>query len=153
MEEINSSQIPKSLKTFASILLIFFSVAGAAAVKTTPLSLPPAKIITLNESSGTLEKMFGPHQKNILQETVELLRQNPQYTLSIAGHVSASNDSEQDKKTADEIAFYAKNYLLQNGVASKRFDGTTSYGSSKPREEKSKEDANNTRIEIIFDVF
>jgi len=72
-----------------------------------------------------------PELYKVLDEVVEILKQNPELTLSIDGHTSDDGNYEMNMKLSQQRANNVKKYLISKGIDSSRLDAK-GFGPNKP---------------------
>jgi len=75
--------------------------------------------------------------KLILKESVQILKDNPNARIRIAGYTSASGTEEYNQGLSQRRATAVRNYLVQAGVLSPERLSTIGYGENKPAERES----------------
>lgn len=76
----------------------------------------------------------------VLQRKAEVLRDNPDMEITIAGHADERGSNEYNMALGQRRAESARDYLVDLGVSEDQFD-TTSYGEERPLVDRSTEEA------------
>ena len=109
--------------------------AGPASNQGCPeISAPQRKI--LNEATRYINFDFGkatlkPSSYPRLQQLVQIMGDNPDYSLSIAGHTDSKGDDNRNLKLSYDRAAAARTYMLSKGVPAERIEAR-GYGETKP---------------------
>lgn len=75
--------------------------------------------------------------KTILQRSVTTLKKNPKAKVRIAGYTSESGTVEHNQALSERRAAAIKNYLVEQGIASRRLS-TIGYGEARPESHEAK---------------
>ena len=110
---------------------------GTAAMKGCPENDNAADVFEImNNSLKTINFQTGKSQLTeqsfkILDEVVGLMKKEPTYKLSIAGHTDNVGNADANVKLSNERAKTVKDYLLSQGIKSNRFIAI-GFGSARP---------------------
>jgi OOP family OmpA-OmpF porin len=117
-----------------------------------PAPLPQPKIswilsgVTFEFDSAVLR----PESKNILQDDIQILKENPQIQVEVQGHTDDTGTAEYNMGLSDRRAKSVKDYLISQGIAASRLTAK-GYGESSPRFPNDSEAnrARNRRVELV----
>ena len=117
-----------------------------------PAPLPQPKIswilsgVTFEFNSAVLR----PESKNILQDDIQILKENPQIQVEVQGHTDDTGTAEYNMGLSDRRAKSVKDYLISQGIAASRLTAK-GYGESNPRFPNNSEAnrAKNRRVELV----
>jgi outer membrane protein OmpA-like peptidoglycan-associated protein len=110
---------------------------GTAAMKGCPENDNGSDVFEImNNSLKTINFQTGKSQLTeqsfkILDEVVGLMKKEPTYKLSIAGHTDNVGNADANVKLSNERAKTVKDYLLSQGIKSNRFIAI-GFGSERP---------------------
>ena len=118
----------------------------------TPPPLPQPKIswilsgVTFEFNSAKLR----PESKQILQDDIQILKENPQIHVEVQGHTDDIGTAEYNMGLSDRRANSVKEYLISQGIAASRLTAK-GYGESNPRFPNDSEAnrAKNRRVELV----
>ena len=86
-----------------------------------------ARSISFEASSAVLT---APSIK-VLEQTVQILRDNPTLRLEIAGHTDSSGDPQQNRQISQQRAEEVMKYLIDHGITADRLHAQ-GYGADRP---------------------
>jgi len=117
-----------------------------------PAPLPQPKIswilsgVTFEFNSAVLR----PESKQILQDDIQILKENPQIQVEVQGHTDDIGTAEYNMGLSDRRAKSVKDYLISQGIAGYRLTAK-GYGESNPRFPNDSEAnrAKNRRVELV----
>jgi OOP family OmpA-OmpF porin len=72
--------------------------------------------------------------KEILKNSVRILKENPKANVRVAGYTSASGSEEYNQTLSEKRAKAVEEYLIQEGVVSPQRLSTIGYGQTRPAE-------------------
>ena len=118
----------------------------------TPAPLPQPKIswilsgVTFEFDSAVLR----PESKQILQDDIQILKENPQIRVEVQGHTDDIGTAEYNMGLSDRRAQSVKQYLISQGIAASRLTAK-GYGESNPRfpNDSDANRAKNRRVELV----
>jgi len=107
--------------------------------KTAPALKSETKVITINKFVMLEETHFAsnkatltPEGKEMLAKNIQILKQNPDLKVRIAGYTSAAGTPEYNQALSERRADTVMTYLLrEGGIAPERLD-TIGYGENRP---------------------
>jgi OOP family OmpA-OmpF porin len=128
-----------------AIILLFMLFKKSPEVKLPEKSLSETKVMVLVLDSKTDEKVlvFGdthfdfnkftltPDAKKLLDKDVQLLKENPETDVRMAGYTSGQGTEDSNQKLSENRANAVRDYLIEKGIASDRIT-TIGYGRTKP---------------------
>ena len=118
--------VPAS-KPVAAAVAVAAPIVAAAAV-------PPVVIQTVDLSDEHFDfdkSNLKPEGIAPLKENVELLKENPNTRVRVAGYTSASGTAEYNQKLSERRAASVRDFLIANGIAASRIT-TIGYGETNP---------------------
>lgn len=91
-----------------------------------------------------------PESTPVIDQMVEMLKQNPTLKISIEGHTDNAGDKASNQKLSESRAKSVMNALISKGIESSRLS-SKGWGMSKPIADNSTEEgkAKNRRVEIV----
>ena len=101
------------------------------------------------------QSYISPSGFTVSDKILNLLRQNPSYTIKIGGHASKQEGTKfVTDKISEERADIIYRYLLSRNISAARIDAVTSYGKSKPvnAQRNPKEIEENACAEVILNT-
>lgn len=117
-----------------------------------PAALPQPKISwILSGVNFDLNKaVVRPDAKEVLENDIKILRENPQIRVEVQGHTCDLGDAAYNMELSDRRANAIKDYLVSQGVAADRLTAR-GYGESSPRFPNDSEAnrAKNRRVELV----
>jgi OmpA-OmpF porin, OOP family len=89
----------------------------------------------------------------ILDNVVQVMKENPSYKLKIAGHTDNVGDAAKNLDLSDRRAKAVRAYLIEHGVSSNAIIDATGFGDTQPiGDNKTKEGkAQNRRVEFVVE--
>lgn len=132
---------------------VFLEKAPAKPVaKPAPLPVPQPKISwILSGVNFDLNKaVVRQDAKDILQNDIKILKENPQIRVEVQGHTCDLGDANYNRSLSDKRANAIKDYLVSQGVAADRLTAR-GYGEDRPRFPNDSEAnrAKNRRVELV----
>lgn len=147
----NTRQVKNILLTIVGILCVIVVILLFSLFKQTPMltlseTAPAAQKITvlvLDPQDDEQVLVFGdthfdfdeysltPAAKTLLDKDVQLLKDNPETDVRMAGYTSAQGSEENNQKLSEERAEAVRDYLIEQGIAAERIT-TIGYGRTKP---------------------
>ncbi|MCB2170901.1 MAG: OmpA family protein [Deltaproteobacteria bacterium] len=120
--------------------------------KPAPLPVPQPKISwILSGVNFDLNKaVVRQDAKDILQNDIKILKENPQIRVEVQGHTCDLGDAAYNRSLSDKRANAIKDYLVSQGVAADRLTAR-GYGEDRPRFPNDSEAnrAKNRRVELV----
>lgn len=77
------------------------------------------------------ESALSREAKTLLDKDVQVLKENPQTNVRMAGYTSATGSEEANQDLSEKRANAVRNYLIEKGIAPERIT-TIGYGRTKP---------------------
>jgi outer membrane protein OmpA-like peptidoglycan-associated protein len=100
----------------------------------------------------TDKAVIYPRSYHLLDELLELMKEQPEVVIEVAGHTDSDGSAEHNLQLSQDRAASVKDYLLTKGIAAKRVQ-SVGYGESKPIEsnatDKGKTRNRRTEIRIV----
>ena len=132
---------------------VFLEKAPAKPVaKPAPLPVPQPKISwILSGVNFDLNKaVVRQDAKDILQNDIKILKENPQIRVEVQGHTCDLGDAAYNLSLSDKRANAIKDYLVSQGIAADRLTAR-GYGEDRPRFPNDSEAnrAKNRRVELV----
>lgn len=78
------------------------------------------------------QSTLTPEAKTILKKNIQLLKDNPQAKVRVAGYTSAAGTEEYNQKLSERRATAVKEYLIEEGVITRERLTKIGYGESSP---------------------
>jgi outer membrane protein OmpA-like peptidoglycan-associated protein len=128
-----------------AIILLFMLLKKSPEIKLPEKSLSETKVMVLVLDSKADEKVlvFGdthfdfdkftltPEAKTLLDKDVQLLDENPETDVRMAGYTSGQGTEDSNQKLSEDRANAVRDYLIEKGIAPERIT-TIGYGRTKP---------------------
>ena len=94
--------------------------------------------VCLTNSDQTIHFNFDNHYltkhgKNILDQNIKLLADNPEIKLTIEGHASARGAYDYNQSLSEKRAYSVRDYMTSVGKISPKRLSIVGYGSTKPK--------------------
>lgn len=90
------------------------------------------KVLVFSDTHFDFDKpTLAQKAKKLLDEDVQILKENPEADDRMAGYIFAIGTAESNQKLSKDRANAARDYLIENGIAPERIT-TIGYGSTKP---------------------
>ncbi len=102
----------------------------------TTIPPPPLKtaLIVLEDNHFEFDKaVITKEGKEILDQNIKILKENPKTRIRIAGYTSAHGTKEYNQQLSERRAEAVKNYLVKGGIAANRLV-TIGFGQTRPAE-------------------
>jgi len=118
----------------------------------TPEALPPAaskRIVLRGVHFDSDKSDIRPDSRPVLNEAVEILKENPTVRISVEGHTDAIGSDTHNEQLSLRRAEAVFRYLVNRGIAPERMD-VTGYGKRRPVANNETESgrAQNRRVEL-----
>ena len=127
---------------------------GCPAVKKEVLKVFKQALHGIQFDSG--KATIKPVSFGILNMVVDIMRNNPEYSLIIAGHTDSQGNDDFNMTLSDKRAAAVRQYLIDKGVSSDRLQ-SKGYGETKPvaTNKTAAGRAQNRRVEftVVFEKF
>ena len=81
---------------------------------------------------GFDQSALTPQAKTILKRNVQILKENPNAKIRVAGYTSASGTTEYNQKLSERRAKAVKEYLISEGIITPNRLSTIGYGKTSP---------------------
>ena len=132
---------------------VFLEEAPAKpAPKPAPLPAPQPKIswILSGVTFALDSAVVRDEAKEVLQNDIRILRENPQIRVEVQGHTCDLGDADYNRNLSDRRANAIKDYLVSQGIGADRLTAR-GYGEERPRFPNDSETnrAKNRRVELV----
>jgi outer membrane protein OmpA-like peptidoglycan-associated protein len=93
---------------------------------------PDEKVLIFGDTHFDYDQsVLNPDAQAILAKNIQLLKENPDTRVRMAGYTSAKGSEEINQKLSEERANAVRDYLVKNGIAPERLT-VIGYGRTKP---------------------
>jgi outer membrane protein OmpA-like peptidoglycan-associated protein len=90
------------------------------------------KVVALGDTHFDFgESILGQDAKTLLDQDVQVLKQNPETEVRMAGYTSAIGPEDVNQKLSEDRANAVRNYLIEKGISSDRIT-VIGYGNTRP---------------------
>ena len=90
------------------------------------------KVVVFGDTHFTFDNStLSPEAKTLLDKDVQVMKDNPETNVRMAGYTSAEGSEEANQKLSEDRANAARNYLIEEGIAPERIT-VIGYGRTKP---------------------
>lgn len=106
--------------------------------------------VALYINFDTGKSSIKPESESIIMQIIEMLKSNPDLTLSIEGHTDNSGNAKSNQTLSEERAKSVVAALVAQGIDAKRLS-SAGFGQDKPIADNSTEEgkAKNRRVELV----
>jgi OmpA-OmpF porin, OOP family len=106
--------------------------------------------IALYINFDTGKSVIKPESKAIIEQIVQMLKENPALAISVEGHTDNVGSQESNKKLSNERAKSVLTAIAAQGIDTRRLT-STGYGQEKPIADNNTEEgkAKNRRVELV----
>ena len=103
------------------------------------------------------QSTLKPEAKIILKRNIQLLKENPNAQIRIAGYTSAAGTEEYNQKLSERRADSVRSYLVEEGVIGSERLTMIGYGETRPavnepRPDELQSDAAKANIRVLFEI-